>query len=324
MTVIIPPVNNPPSCTPGVDVSFLFAPYTASRISIGLDPRLHEIKCGAEALRIREVFRGFAMLDREFGTNGTPPESFAMIGPGSGIEAIGAGHIFTRLRRITVVDRDRTLLEQAAANIRGNIDGGIEVEAQRRDLWAPVSTSARRTSDILYANLSNVPFTAAPGAIIDRLAPCPPVGQVAEAEVLDFHLLHLHYRFLRWMSGALTPGGCALLMFGGRVDCAIFDHLAAAASVRLEEVVCALKQQTDAWNVVSAHAAAETEHGVEFDFYDYEAARRGVPRSGALSGAGLRTALAPWRLSARAALGELRFGLKIGHTIQLLKATPQG
>jgi|SRR5580658_411639 hypothetical protein len=299
-----------PANRPEIDASSLLAPYTRQRIEIRLDPRLRAVDLAAEASRIALVLHGFARLER-------PPAHFAMIGPGSGVEAIGAGHIFRNLRRITVIDRDPAILAQAATNIRANIGAAIEVEAQSRNIWAPLAR-ASLAADLLYADLSNLPVT---DAVSGRTAVDPPIGRNASTVMLKRHLLGLQCCFLRRVLAALRPGGSVLVLLGGRVDDDLFEILAAASGVRLEEVVCGLLQQSDAWNVVGAHAAAEAESTVAFDFYDFEAARHALPNDRSLSGPDLRAALAPWRLSASTAASELCCGMKIGHTAHLMKAS---
>jgi hypothetical protein len=303
----------PPADRPKIDASLLLAPHTRQRIEIRLAPPLRAANLAAEASRIALVLHGFARLERS-------PAHFAMIGPGSGIEAIGAGHIFRNLRRITVIDRDPAVLAQAASNIRANIDAAIEVEAHARNIWAPLARAGLE-ADLLYADLSNLPCTVAASA---HIAHDPPIGRNASTVMLNRYLLGLQCRFLRRVLAALSPGGSVLVLLGGKVDDELFDILADACGVRLEEVVCGLLQQSDAWTVVGAHAAAEAETGVAFDFYDFEAARRSLPDDRSLSGPALRQALAPWRLSARTASSELRFGLKIGQIVRLMEASAIG
>ena len=317
MAVIVPPVD-----ITETDVSSLFQPYTERRICIGLGPRLYEIRLAAEAERVRRVFQGFARLAGDLAASGRKPSSFAMIGAGSGVEAIGAAHIFTTLRHITITDRDPAILAQAAANLAGNVPPRIGLQAVGGHIHAPLAAASGRRVDILYANFANVPFSDSPEAVIDRRSYCPRIAGTAHDDLLNRCQLAAPWRLLSAARTVLNPGGFALVLLGGRFDFSVFERLADAAHVRFEEIICGLKRQIDGDNVLSGYAAAETP-GQTFDFYDFDRARRGLRGQDPRPGPVLAAVLAPWRLSACEALRSFRAGASIGHTYHLLQATPQ-
>jgi methylase of polypeptide subunit release factors len=299
------------------DVSFLLAPYTDRKISIRLDRRMYSIKQEAEANWVWHAFRGFAKLEQQLA--GRSPQSFAAIGTGSGLDAIGAAHIFPALRRVIVTDVEEPLVRLAAANVRANVGDHIRVDALAGDVCQPLVESGL-TVDLIYANLPNIPV-GRDAAIIDHGTFYRPGEDGTGDALLDHYLLGLQHHFLRSARRALRPDGVALLMIGGRFPYRIFDRLAAAAGFAFDEVLCYFKRQTEAENVVSGYAVAEAA-GIEFDFYDFDAARATLRGGEQLSGRALKAAIEPWRLSARGALEHLRAGREIGHTLHFLKATP--
>jgi methylase of polypeptide subunit release factors len=301
------------------DVSFLLTPYTDRKISIRLDRRMYSIKQEAEANWVWHAFRGFAKVEQQLAALGRSPQSFAAIGTGSGLDAIGAAHIFPSLRRIIVTDVEEPLARLAAANVRANVGDHIKVEALAGDVCLPLAESGLSV-DVIYANLPNIPV-GRDAAIIDHGTFYRPGEDGTGDALLDRYLLGLQHHFLRSAKHALRPDGVALLMIGGRFPYRIFDRLAAGAGFAFDEVLCYFKRQTEADNVVSGYAAAEAA-GVEFDFYDFDAARATLRGGEQLSGRALKAAIEPWRLSAHAAQEHLRAGREIGHTLHFLKATP--
>ena len=311
--------------TSETDVSSLFGPYTERRIKLRLDGRLKKISLEEEAERVQQVFRGFAIVDRQLAAARCSPASFAMIGAGSGIEAIGAAQIFRNLGRLTVIDGNAAILDQAAANIRRNIDAQIEFESGCMEIrfHALQAWESHQPVDIIYANLLDIHHTISLEAFGSRGIGCPPVGKTRDDGLLNGYLLARQYYFLRWAWQALTPDGCSLVLLGARFAHGLFDYLAAAAGVWLEVVASGLKRQTDPATVLAAYAAAEKDH-IEFDFYDYEKARNDPNVTGDAPGSELSAVLAPWRLSAREALREFRDGASIGHIFHLMKVTRRG
>lgn len=300
------------------DVSFLLSPYTRQTISVRLDPRMYSVKSEVEDNWVWHAFRGFALIAAKLAANGVQPRTFAAVGSGSGIDAIGAAHIFPSLKRIIVTDIEKTLARQAAANVRTNVRGYLRVQSLAGDVCRPI---AEASVDLLYTNLPNIPVSAAEDAIIDHGSFYRPGLELATDDPLSSYLLGLQYRFMLSAPRVLARNGFALMMIGGRFPFAVFDRLARAAGFAFEEVLCCFKRQTEAENVVPSYAAAE-KSDTEFDFYDFEAARKTLRGGEQLSGRQLKEALRPWRMSARDAELQRRAGKAIGHTLHFMKATP--
>lgn len=301
------------------DVSYFLAPYTTRNIRILLDRRMYSLKPELEDNWVWHAFRGFAMIESRLAAIGRRPRSFAAIGTGSGVDAIGAAHIFGALRRLVVTDVEEPLVRLAAANIRANIREEVKVEALTGDVCRPLIEAGAKL-DVIYANLPNIPVTR--GAdIIDHGTFYRPTADGTGDAALDRHLLWLQHHFLLSARHALAPNGMALMMIGGRFPYQMFDRLASAAGFAFEEVLCYFKRQTEAENVLSGYAAAERD-GIEFDFYDFDAACATLRGGEQLGGRALKEAIQPWRLSARDALQLMHRGKSIGHTLHFLKATP--
>jgi hypothetical protein len=302
------------------NVSALFEPYTERRIQLQIDPRLPDPRFGAVAERVRQVFRAFTIASRRLTMQGNAPKVFGTLGVGSGIEAIGAAHIFPELDRIVATDRDPLLLAEAAINIRFNIESRITVAARDGNIFAPLVSTGGWRVDLLYADLSDIPFTTAPEAIVERRAYCPPVARTAHDDVLNDYQLGLPYHFLRSGLSALSPRGAMLIALGGRFPYGVFDQLADAAGLRFTEILCALRRQADDQAVISGFAAVEAA-SAGFEFYDFDAAH-GIVGDMIINGDAMKSLLARHRLSAQAALQALGAGRSIGHTIHLILATP--
>jgi hypothetical protein len=302
------------------DLSHVVRRYTPHRVALRLDPRLAHLHEDAEIDRVRHVLRGFEIADLLQLAQDCQPSSFGMIGPAAGAEAIGAAHIFGRIRRIVLTDRDPLLLAEAASNIRRHVPREIRVVCDEGHIYAPLAATAERV-DLLYANLADIPFTAAAEAVIEYMAYCPSVLRTAHDALLNACELGVAYCFLSAAPAALTARGAALVLLGGRFPLAVFHRLADAAGMRIVEVQAWLQRQADARHVLAGFAAAET--GAQaFDFYDFDTAQALLPRRAGPHGDALKRLLAPCRLSAGAALAAFHAGRAIGYTAHLLLATP--
>jgi len=303
------------------EVTFLLSPYTGRTISVRLDPRMCSVKTEVADNWVWHAFRGFGMIERRLAANEILPQSFAAIGSDSGIDAIGAAYVFPSLKRIIVTDIEESLAQQAAANVRANVvRGDLRIQGFSGDVCRPIA-EAGVTVDIIYTNLPHIPASGDDDAIIDHGSFYRSGPELAHDDPLNRYVLGLQYRFMLSAPFALSRGGFALMMIGGRFPYGVFDHLARRAGFAFEEVLCCFKRQTEAETVVPSYAAAE-EGGIEFDFYDFDAARATLRGVDQLSGRQLKEALQPWRLSARETEKLLRAGKPVGHTLHFMKAMP--
>jgi hypothetical protein len=312
--------RRPAVTTVPLDVSHLFQRYGDWRIVLQLDPRLAHLRDDAALDRLRHVLRGFDLADLMLTAQDKAPMSLGLIGAGSGAEAIGAAQIFRSLNLVAVTERDPLLLAEAAINIGRHVDAAVEVHLDEGNIYSPLAAIGRRV-DLLYVDLTDIPFTAAPEAAVEHKAYCPPVARTAHDAVLNAYQLALAYRFLRSAPAALTARGSALVLLGARFPLGVLDRLAEAANLHFLEVRSWLQLQADAANVLGGFAEAESR---AFDFYDFDAGRALLSGRPPPLGDELKRLLAPCRLRARDAMTAFRDGRRIGYTAHLILATPYG
>lgn len=301
---------------PSADVSFLFADYTRKSISIRFHPKMYPIEREVEANWVWHAFRGMARLNKTLETEGRPPQSFAAVGTGSGVDAIGAGLVFPHLESIAVTDIEESVLAQALENVRLNVPAVVSVTGCAGDLCAPLYALGQRF-DLIYSNLPNLPVAKLSDAI-DHNTCYTDHGEALDPK-LDAYLLGFQHLFLRSAAPALSEGGSALLMIGGRFPYEMFRRLAELSGYAFEELLCCLRLETDLSTTIDAYAAHEGE--IEFDYYLYDESQRALEGKGELRGEELKAVLAPYRLSARDAGLAGTQGRRIGHTLHMIRAT---
>jgi methylase of polypeptide subunit release factors len=302
------------------DVAFLLPVRPGKKIRIRIDPRMYSIKPETEANWVWHAFRGFGIVQQQLFAAGVRPQTFAAIGTGSGVDAIGASLFFPSLRRLIVTDVEDRIVWLAAENVRMNVSDELTVEGFVGDVCLPLA-KAGSIVDVIYTNLPNIPITHAAEGIIDHGTFYHPADDNVDDHVLEQYLLGLQYRFLLSAKRVLSKRGFVIMMIGGRVPYEMFDRLASAAGYRFEEVLCCLKLQTEAKNVASGYAAAERE-GIEFDFYKFDQASAALSGARQLNGRELKQAIRTWRMSAGEAAQYLKSGKKIGPTLHFFKGTP--
>ena len=117
---------------------------------------MYSIEQDVEANWVWHAFEGMARLRRKLTSEGPHPQSFAAIGTGTGVDAIGAGLIFPGLKTIAVTDIEPGVLAQGLENVRGNVSPATTVSGFVGDLCRPLYVLPQRF-DLIYANLPNLP-----------------------------------------------------------------------------------------------------------------------------------------------------------------------
>ncbi len=304
---------------PLVDVSFLFNQYTQKQVSIRFHPRVYSIERDVEANWVWHAFEGMARLRRKLDSEGRLPESFAAIGTGTGVDAIGAGLIFPELKTIAVTDIEPGVLAQGLENVRRNVSATTTVSGFVGDLCNPLYVLPQRF-DLIYANLPNLPVPPERGGAIDYNTCYAERGDLEMDPKLDAYLLGFQHLFLRSAMGVLNEKGSVLLMIGGRFPFNIFKRLADSSGYVFEELLCSFRLETDLATTIDAYAAHEGD--IEFDYYLYDEAKAALDGKPGLSGEELKVLLAPHRVSAASARSAGQSGKRIGHTLHMLRAMP--
>jgi hypothetical protein len=300
------------------DVGFLFHEYTEKPVLVRFHPKVYPIERDVESNWVWHAFRGMERLRRSLEAEGHAPHSFAAIGTGAGVDAIGAGFIFPTLDTIAVTDIEPGVLDQGLANVRENVRAGVSVIGQAGDLCCPLY-ALRRRFDLIYANLPNLPVPAKASGAIDFNTCYAERDETLDAK-LAAYLLGFQYMFLKSARQVLNANGSALLMIGGRFPHDMFGRLAELSGYVFDELLCCLRLETDLATTIGAYAAHEGE--IEFDYYLFDESTRALEGKGELSGAELKAALTPYRLSAREAGAAGARGKRIGHTLHMIRATP--
>jgi hypothetical protein len=300
------------------DVGFLFCDYTDKPVLVRFHPKVYPIERDAEANWVWHAFRGMERLKKTLEAEGRAPRSFAAVGTGSGVDAIGAGFIFPTLETIAVTDIEPGVLAQGLENVRANVRAGVSVIGQAGDLCCPLH-ALRQRFDLIYANLPNLPVPAKKNGAID-FNTCYAERDETLDPKLAAYLLGFQYMFLKSARAVLDEKGSALLMIGGRFPYEMFARLAELSGYVFEELLCCLRLETDLATTIDAYAAHEGE--IEFDYYLFDESTRALEGKGELAGDALKAALAPYRLSAREAGIVGAKGKRIGHTLHMIRAMP--
>ncbi len=305
-------------CPPLSDVSFLFDEYTKKPVLVRFHRKMYPIERDVEANWVWHAFRGMSRLEKALQAEGRPPQSFAAIGTGTGVDAIGAAAIFPTLKTIAVTDIEPDVLAQGLENVQTNVAAEISVKGFAGDLCCPLYPLNRRF-DLIYANLPNLPVAAKKAGVIDHNTCYDERNETPDPQ-LGAYLLGFQHMFLRSAIPVLAPKGSALLMIGGRFPYDMFGRLADLSGYDFEELLCCLRLETDLATTIDHYASYEGE--IEFDYYLYDEATSALDGKGELHGEALKAALAPYRLSARDASRAGAKGKRIGHTLHMIRATP--
>ncbi len=225
---------------PLVDVSFLFNQYTDKQVSIRFHPKMYSIEREVEANWVWHAFAGMARLKGKLTSEGSTPRSFAAIGTGTGVDAIGAGLIFPELNTIAVTDIEPGVLAQGLDNVRRNTSSATTVSGFVGDLCCPLHALPQRF-DLIYANLPNLPVARKKGGAIDFNTYYAERDGVEIDREVDDYLLGFQHLFLRSAMQVLNEKGSVLLMIGGRFPFKIFKRLAELDGICLRRTPVFLK-----------------------------------------------------------------------------------
>lgn len=308
------------------DISPLFESMTRRKISVQYNERMYPIKEIPEENWLYYSFEGFKILDKKRGREGKSVKSFASIGSGNGVDALGASYIFKEAEDFYLTDIDQRVLPFALANFRNNTgrEPPPNVSTLAGDLAQPLIKKGIKC-DLVYANLPNIPLWDKSQKMGFGLSTFYDSGSLKDSPpIINDFLLSLQYRLLRTVGAALEKNGCVTLMIGGRVPSKCFDILFKAAGFSLEPLCAGFKVQTETKEVLEGYSRAEKTAGVEFTFYNYDNAAKslgGLGNGFLVPGEQIdffKKNLSGQELTANQALKEYLKGARVGHTCHAL------
>ncbi len=226
-------------------------------------------------------------------------KTIAIIGTGSGIDAIAANELF-HPETLVITDIHQQALKIASVNFLNNLGSHKPKEflALKGNL-CDLLIQQKIKADLIYANLPNIPFQGKD--ILEDIYTSTffeEWEQQTVPAVFREHLLELQYQFLKNAKKALAPKGKILVSVGTRVPEKTLVKLFEKTGLRHSTLVTGLKLQSQADEVLSGYAQAERKFGVRFKFYKYSDQKRSI--------------------TATQALKLHQQGVPIGHTLRLI------
>lgn len=269
---------------------------------------------------------------------GTKIRSFATLGTGPGIDAIGASVIFENLAQLVITDIDMKIINLAKENVLLNLGGkNIELVELCGSLCTPLEENGIKV-DLIYENLPNIP--EATQIINNRMAASffnPTSVQMATAqevealtEIAEKYLLMTHFAVWNSAKDCLDRNGSVISSIGGRVPYSIFIKLVEGSGYLFSELAAGFKVQTEPEEVIGGYARLEQKNGVNFEFYKYAEAIELLHGAGVTypfaheNGAELKDIIEKAKVNANEAKNLSRNNILIGHTVHMIRAQKQG
>ncbi len=251
--------------------------------------------------------------------------SFATIGTGPGVDAIGALHAFNNLETLVLTDIDEKVVPVAKRNVERYV-GVVSFVALVGSLCRPLREHDIKV-DLIYENLPNIPDADDVVAGYGKASRYKAGSFDLSDEQAKKYLLESHLAFLIEAKESLNQKGSVICSIGGRVPYNILRSTIESAGYQFQELVAGLKVQTEAKEVLLGYAKAE-KGNIIFGFYRYDEAVRFLESTGMkrpfieLQGDKLKELLEPYRISANEALVlyQKDQSYKIGHTVHMIRA----
>lgn len=225
------------------------------------------------------AFRGFQILNMRLRQEGRRVETFASIGTGQGVDAIGAYSIF-RPRHIILTDIHPAVISVAQENVLKNVPKAVRLLAYAGNLCEPLRDHGVRP-DLIYANLPNIPFDGSGSPYSGQLTStffCQKWIPKCSPRI-DHYLLGLQRAMIHEASKSLARGGSLVLNLGGRVPIPLVQKIFADAGLNYQELFTMFKVQSQSEWVLGGYARAEKRFSVAFDFYRFDTAQRLLKKS---------------------------------------------
>jgi len=272
------------------------------------------------------AFLGFKELQKRLIAEGKFVETFATIGTGPGIDAIGAHEIF-HPRKIVMTDIHPDVLPIAEKNFSHHTkNDSIPHDAWQGHLAEPLRRN-NILSDVIYPNLPNVPFVQHNTSLFSQQLTSSFYNSVLNCapSTINRYLLTMQFDLLQDARSSLVDGGSVVVNLGGRVPVELVKVLFESSGYVYEELFTMLKAQSQPELMLPSYARAEKEGRVEFDFYHFDEARnliKKLPAEG-VPADHLKEILLPFRVSATQAVKLSKHHESIGHVVQIIRGVKE-
>lgn len=291
------------------------------------------------------ALQGFRKLKLILDREGKRVNTFATIGSGHALDAVGGYKIFNP-KNVVMTDINAAIEWWLTENFLRQIREPIWGDEKGKDIvaWNYLDKNVRTYSlighlceplrerglvaDVIYANLPNLPEPDQ-AKIQQGKNSSTFINEAAiTAAPKKYHEYHLglQYTLLQDAVGSLTNEGSLLMNLGGRVPVELVQDMFSENGYQYEELFNHFKIQTEPEEVLTGYSVqGEKRYGVEFDFYRFDEAKRfiGESRPEDCSVEQLKELLLPSRVNATEGLYLHYQGERIGHIVQLVRGIKQ-
>lgn len=251
-------------------------------------------------------------------------KTFATIGSGNGVDALGAYFAFPKLENVVMTDINKNVIGLCEKNFSKNAVNKINSMAFEGFLCEPLIKNGIN-ADLIYGNIPNVPDDSGKlfeGRNSSGFLERKHYGNIPK-EFEDYYMVSI-YALLKSAKKALAKNGTILLNFGGRVPFGLMPKMFKQNGYSFKEISCGFKMQTETMEMLLGYKKGEEQNGINFDFFEYNKSvnllkkKRVQNPTNKIGGKKLKGMLAPFRLNSAQALKLFRKKQKIGHTVHLL------
>jgi SAM-dependent methyltransferase len=253
---------------------------------------------------------------------------FLALGTGTGVDALAAIEVLGAAE-VGLTDLFEEVVEAATCNVRRNLRPGeaVTLHAGAGDLVEPLR-QAGVGFDLVYENLPNLPLADAADLAVGRTSASfvPPRPETVPRFIADW-LLTLHYLALVESRDILAPDGALIATIGARFPFSVLADMAGAAGYAARALTYGWKAQTEPEALLPVYAGFQERGLGPFHFFPAERLRAILAGHDAAAAGrdveAIEQALAPDRLDAVTAWKDHRRGVRIGHAVVVLHATPR-
>ena len=246
------------------------------------------------------------------------PNTFAIVGTGTGLDAIAANYLFDPKKTI-IMDLHPQIPNLAKQNVL-KYHPNKKIQAYKGDLCNPLIKNNIKV-DLIYGNIPNIPTN---DYVFNDLKTAsyfnPKMNSDCPQKFKDYLLEH-QYLLLKSAHKSLNKGGKVIAAIGGTMSFDLLEDLFRYAGFEPLPLINLFKEQLEWDEVLGGYSKYETKD-IKFDFYDYEKAYAKIKdlNNGNIENSKLRQILEPYKMTATEAYNKYksgdfkRFG-KIAHLI---------